>query len=103
MEKHTAHYPLATLQALIQQLGATAFTYAAAQGGYAMGLDKPEMLAVIAGLRPKNLYKSMTTYDDHAIWQDVYHAKVVVQGKTKMAYIKLTLRNGKPIVQFKEK
>ena len=46
------------------------------------------------------LYKSMTTHADHRVWQDVYHAHCP-NGKT--AYIKVTLRDGTVVIQFKEK
>jgi len=44
-------------------------------------------------------YKSMTTYADHRVWQDVYHAPCP---NGKMAYIKLTLQDGAVVIQFKE-
>ncbi len=46
------------------------------------------------------LYKSMTTHADHRVWQDVYHAPCP-NGKT--AHIKVTLRDGTVVIQFKEK
>jgi motility quorum-sensing regulator/GCU-specific mRNA interferase toxin len=42
----------------------------------------------------------MTTYADHRVWQDVYHAPTPV-GKT--AHIKITLRDSAPAIQFKER
>lgn len=65
-----------------------------------MGLTTAEMLAVIAGLSRPNFYKSMTTHADYRVWQDVYHAATPVK---KDAYIKITLRNGGPVIQVKEK
>ena len=65
-----------------------------------MGLTTSEMLDVIAGLSRGEFYKSMTTYADHRIWQDVYVAATPVE---KDAYIKVTLRDGAPVIQFKEK
>ncbi len=65
-----------------------------------MGLTSAEMLAVIATLEVRHFYKSMTTYADHRVWQDVYHAPT--PGK-KIAYIKITLRHCAPVIQFKEK
>jgi motility quorum-sensing regulator / GCU-specific mRNA interferase toxin len=100
MEKRTPHYPLARMQALVARLHAAAFTKAALDGGRAMGLTTVEMLQVIAGLGRKDFYKSMTTHADHRVWQDVYHADTPVG---RMAYIKLTLVAGRPVVQFKEK
>jgi len=37
---------------------------------------------------------------DHRVWQDVYHAATPVG---RVAYIKLTLINERPVVQFKER
>lgn len=65
-----------------------------------MGLTSTEMLSVIAALTRGDFYKSMTTYADHRVWQDVYHATTPVR---KEAYIKITLRDAAPVIQFKEK
>jgi hypothetical protein len=53
-----------------------------------------------ASLSRREFYKSMTTYADHRVWQDVYHATTPVR---KDAYIKITLRDAAPVIQFKEK
>lgn len=65
-----------------------------------MGLTTAEMLAVIATLSRREFYKSMTTYADYRVWQDVYFAVTPVR---KNAYIKVTLRDAAPVIQFKEK
>jgi len=103
MEKKTAHYPLAAIQATIDAMGVLAFTATAIRGGAEMGLTTREMLAVLAGLTRRSFYKSMTTYADNTVWQDVYHAPVDVGGIRKTAYIKVTLRENTPVIQFKEK
>ena len=90
MEKRTPHYDLAHVQADIACLGAAAFTKTALDGGRTMGLTTAEMLAVIASLSRREFYKSMTTYADHRVWQDVYHAATPIR---KDAYIKITLRD----------
>lgn len=100
MEKLRPHYDLATIKALVARLGATAFTKTAMDGGRAMGLTSSEMLAVIAGMERADFYKSMTTLHDHKVWQDVYHVMTPVQ---KIAYIKVTMRDSAPVIQFKEK
>jgi motility quorum-sensing regulator / GCU-specific mRNA interferase toxin len=64
-----------------------------------MGLTRQEMLTIVASLTRRMFYKSMTTYVDHRIWQDVYHAPASAR---KTAYIKITLRDRKPVIQFKE-
>jgi motility quorum-sensing regulator/GCU-specific mRNA interferase toxin len=100
VEKRTPHYDLALLQGQVARLGTAAFTKTALDGGRQLGLTTVEMLTVVAGLSRRDFYKSMTTHSDHRIWQDVYHADTPVK---KQAYIKLTLRDGAPVIQFKEK
>ena len=58
------------------------------------------MLAVVASLSRRDFYKSMTSFADHRVWQDVYHAATPVR---KEAYIKITLRDAAPVIQFKER
>lgn len=100
MEKRTPHYDLARVQADVVRLGVAAFTKAALDGGRTLGLTTAEMLEVIAGLKRRDFYKSMTTHADHRVWQDVYHAATPVR---RDAYIKITLRDSAPVIQFKEK
>jgi motility quorum-sensing regulator / GCU-specific mRNA interferase toxin len=100
VEKRTPHYDLARIQIEVARLGAAAFTKAALDGGRTMGLTTGEMLAVMAALTRRNFYKAMTTYADHRIWQDVYHAVTPIH---KEAYIKVTMRDLALVIQFKEK
>jgi motility quorum-sensing regulator / GCU-specific mRNA interferase toxin len=100
VEKRKPHYDLARIQTGVARLGAAAFTKIALDGGRRMGLTSAEMLAVIASLTRHDFYKSMTTFADHRVWQDVYHAATPVR---KDAYIKITLRDAAPVIQFKEK
>jgi motility quorum-sensing regulator / GCU-specific mRNA interferase toxin len=100
MEKRTPHYDLAVVKMEVARSGAAAFTKTALDGGRALGLTSGEMLGVIASLTWRDFYKSMTTFADHRVWQDVYHALTPVD---KDAYIKITLRGGAPVIQFKEK
>jgi motility quorum-sensing regulator/GCU-specific mRNA interferase toxin len=67
-----------------------------------MGLDEAAMLSVVLSMAPRMFYKSMTTLNDHHIWQDVYHVPAPA-GKT--AYIKVTGYTDEraPVIQFKEK
>jgi motility quorum-sensing regulator / GCU-specific mRNA interferase toxin len=100
VEKRAPHYDLKDIQAAVVRLGAAAFTKTALDGGRTMGLTTREMLTVIASLTRRNFYKSMTAIADHRVWQDVYYATTPVR---KDAYIKITLRELAPVIQFKEK
>jgi len=101
MEKKKPHYSLLEIQRVVEARGVNAFTATALTGAAALGLSNAQAVTVVLDLKQKNLYKSMTTYLDHTIWQDVYHSTL----KTGLvAYIKVTLReNGTVVIQFKEK
>ena len=64
-----------------------------------LGFDVQGMLAVVRELSPSDFYKSMTTYLDHTVWQDVYRPHTAVG----QVYLKLTLLEDVLIVSFKEK
>jgi motility quorum-sensing regulator/GCU-specific mRNA interferase toxin len=100
VEKLAPHYDLETIKRQVTRLGPAAFTKTALDGGREMGLTSSEMLAVIAALTRRNFYKSMTTYADHRIWQDVYHSPTLAG---REAYIKVTMRDSAPVIQFKER
>jgi motility quorum-sensing regulator/GCU-specific mRNA interferase toxin len=101
MEKKKPHYLLSEVQRVVEQRGVNAFTATALTGAAALGLSSEQAVAVVLGLKQKDLYKSMTTNADHKIWQDVYHASLK---SGLVAYIKVTLReNGSVVIQFKER
>jgi motility quorum-sensing regulator/GCU-specific mRNA interferase toxin len=75
-------------------------TTSAFSGARELGInDLAGMCAVVMSLTTADFYKSMTTYADHRIWQDVYHAKI---SEGKVAYLKLTVIDDVVIVSFKE-
>ncbi|MCP1621427.1 type II toxin-antitoxin system MqsR family toxin [Pseudomonas nitroreducens] len=99
MEKRTPHHKLPLIRLAIAGRRYR-FTRVALEGALELGLESTEqVLAVITGLTSADFYKSMTTYADHSIWQDVYHPWVNGQ----RAYVKLTLQGDLLIVSFKEK
>lgn len=101
MEKNTPHYDLSVVKAEVLRLGAKAFTGAAREGGRRLDLSLSQMQRIVCALERRMLHKSMTTYADHRIWQDVYHIKTY----GLEIYIKVTYRpgGGPPIISFKEK
>ncbi len=100
MEKQTPHYNLAVVKARVLRDGIFTFTASARRGAAAMGLSETDAVGLVLGLRRNQCFKSMTTFADHTIWQDVYHA-LCPNGRT--AYVKLTLQDGALVIQFKEK
>lgn len=98
MEKRAPHYPLAGIQRAVDDRRYR-FTRVALEGGAALGFDVVGMLSVIRGLSSSDFYKSMTTYADHTLWQDVYRPHTPLG----QVYLKLTLLEDVLIVSFKEK
>nr|CAA71791.1 hypothetical protein [Cupriavidus necator]CAD61109.1 hypothetical protein [Cupriavidus oxalaticus] len=97
MEKGTPHCKLLVIRALMDA-GRIRATFSALSGGAALGLDFDGMVGVVKALTPQDFYKSMTTHEDHRVWQDVYRPMTVV-GEV---YMKLTVIDDVLIVSFKE-
>jgi motility quorum-sensing regulator/GCU-specific mRNA interferase toxin len=74
---------------------ANAFNGASELGIYTLS----GMCDVVLSLTMANFDKSMTTYADHRIWQDVYK---VVNPSGSDIYLKLTIIEDVLIVSFKE-
>lgn len=101
MEKQRPHYDLPTIQADVARLGVSAFTKSAMDGGRALGLNTTDMLQVVSELRRSDFFKSMTTYANHAVWQDVYYPRLSVGVEL---YVKVTQRpEGPPVISFKRR
>ena len=98
MEKRTPHYSLLEIQVRVRELGGNAFTASALCGIEEMGLALSQALEVIAALERRAFLKSMTTYTDHKIWQDVYHGKWKEIG----LYIKFQRAGDYFVISFKE-
>ncbi|WP_248448190.1 type II toxin-antitoxin system MqsR family toxin [Sinorhizobium meliloti] len=48
-------------------------TSTALRDAAALGFDRAGVVETIAGIERRMFYKSMTTFADHRVWQDVYH------------------------------
>lgn len=97
MEKSSPHFRLPTVRWLVQS-GQVRTTFTALRDARALGLDEAGMFAMVEALTPKDFHKSMTTYADHRLWQDVYRP-MTEMGRI---YIKLTVAEGLLVVSFKE-
>jgi motility quorum-sensing regulator/GCU-specific mRNA interferase toxin len=97
MEKPTPHCKLTEVKAFVEA-GKVRATHSARLGASALGLDLTEMLAVVMALTTADFYKSMTTYGDHTVWQDVYRPST----QAGDVYLKLTVIDDVLIVSFKE-
>ena len=73
MEKRRPHYRLADIKAQFgdpDHLGH--LTVSARNGARALGFSDEDIVEAIQGLTSQDLHKSMTSYHDHTLWQDVY-------------------------------
>ncbi len=100
MEKRSPHYKLNTIKDTFQKVSQLHLSRTARRNTVELCLELEEVVFVIQSLTQSNFYKSMTTYANHKIWQDVYHFEY----KDIPLYIKFTVDNeGYLIVSFKEK
>ncbi|WP_027389436.1 type II toxin-antitoxin system MqsR family toxin [Chrysiogenes arsenatis] len=97
MEKQSPHYCLTKVKSLITARKVRT-THSARMGAVELGLDFEAMLSVIASLKMTDFYKSMTSYSDHTVWQDVYRPKTFAGD----IYLKLTVVEDVLIISFKE-
>jgi motility quorum-sensing regulator/GCU-specific mRNA interferase toxin len=97
VEKRTPHCKLAVVKALVAA-GKVRSTVSALVGGAALGFDFAGIVSIVEALTPRDFYKSMTTYADHRIWQDVYRPATLAGD----VYLKLTVIDDVLIVSFKE-
>lgn len=97
MEKNTPHHKLEVVQALVTA-GKVHTTRSARTGASELGLTFSDMLNIVTALTSRDFYKSMTTYADHTLWQDVYRPATQVGD----VYLKLTVVDDLLIVSFKE-
>ena len=51
-----------------------------------IGYERTDIAAVVERLKPRNFIKSMTSYNDHRQWQDVY----IIEDRGKSIYLKFT-------------
>ena len=65
-----------------------------------LGLTLEDVVQVVQSMKRSNFYKSMTSYADPRVWQDVYH----VPWDGLVLYAKLTVDElGRLILSMKEK
>ena len=101
MEKRKPTYDTESIKAAFsapQSLGATR---TASRDAVALGFGRQEIVDAIQSMDRRHFVRSMTSYADHTIWQDVYH--VPFGGLT--IYMKFTAdrMTGFRLLSFKEK
>ena len=100
MEKRRPTYDLKAVQTALNGVDRLAITVSAFRDALAMGFDRTEIVDVIQSLTHAMFYKSMTTYGDHRVWQDVYHA--TVDGLVLYVKIQADVVTAFRVMSFKE-
>ncbi len=85
-EKRQPTYDLEAFKATFSSVERLAVTGTALRSAAALGFGRAEIVETIQGMQREHFYKSMTSYADHRLWQDVYH----VPSSVGVLYIKFT-------------
>lgn len=90
MERKSRTYDLDSLKQIFLDVKGLSgrVTNSAFKGAQELGFSRQVIIEVIQSLEPKDFYKSMTSYADHKVWQDVYYA----QYEAKEIYLKFTIK-----------
>jgi motility quorum-sensing regulator / GCU-specific mRNA interferase toxin len=76
MEKRRPSYDLARAQVVLGSVSTLAITTSALRDAVDLGFERSLIVEVIKGVDRSMFVKSMTTFADHRVWQDVYHVPV---------------------------
>lgn len=100
-EKRKPTFDLDAFRAAFATVDRLNATTTALRGAAALGFGRSEVVATLQTIRRGHFYKSMTSYADHRVWQDVYH----VPSSVGTIYVKFTadLLTEFLLLSFKEK
>ena len=72
-EKRKPTYKQTAFKAAFDDVDKLHLTGTAVKSAAAIGFGRAEIVATIQTMQRAHFYKSMTSYGDHRVWQDVYH------------------------------
>ena len=100
IEKRKPHYRLSDIKAAFADPAKLNRSFASKQGADTLGMNDEALVATIQALTIADFDKSMTSYSNQKVWQDVYKPTV---GETAL-YVKFTLDSMKTLflISFKE-
>jgi len=101
MDKKKPTYDLEAFKQAFSTIESLNMTFTAANDAANLGFDRAGVVAFLQAMQSAHFYKSMTSYADHTVWQDVYH----VLSAAGVLYIKFTADTVTlfKILSFKEK
>ncbi|MEK4032380.1 type II toxin-antitoxin system MqsR family toxin [Methylocystis sp. IM3] len=101
MEKRRPTYDLEAIKQAIGSVDRLAITTSALRDASALGFDRVAIVETIHSVDRGMFVKSMTTFADHRLWQDVYH--VPVRGLLLYVKFQADVLTEFTVVSFKEK
>jgi motility quorum-sensing regulator/GCU-specific mRNA interferase toxin len=101
MEKRRPTYDLEAIKQAIGSVDRLAITTSALRDASALGFDRGAIVETIHGVDRRMFVKSMTTFADHRLWQDVYH--VPMRGLLLYVKFQADVLTEFTVVSFKEK
>jgi motility quorum-sensing regulator/GCU-specific mRNA interferase toxin len=100
MEKRNSTYDLETIKLSFCTVAKLRVTATALRDARLIGFSREDIMKAIQGIKRSDFLKSMTTYADHRIWQDVYNTSY----NGYFLYVKFQIdEEGHFEVSFKEK
>jgi motility quorum-sensing regulator/GCU-specific mRNA interferase toxin len=101
MEKRRPTYDLEAIKTALGSADTLAITSSALHDAIALGFDRVGVVETIGKIERRMFYKSMTTFADHRVWQDVYH--VPARGMTLYVKFQADVVTEFTVMSFKEK
>lgn len=85
-EKRKPTYDIEAVKAVFSTVDKLSVTGTALKGAASLGFGRSDIVATIQTIERRHFYKSMTSFADHRVWQDVYH----VPSEQGVLYVKFT-------------
>lgn len=85
-EKRKPTYDIEAVKAVFSTVEKLNVTGSALRGAASLGFGRSEIVAAIQTIERRHFFKSMTSFDNHQVWQDVYH----VPSHQGVLYVKFT-------------
>ena len=101
VEKRRPTYDLEFIKRAIGTVETLAITTSAMRDAVSLGFDRGGIVETILSIEPRMFYKSMTTFADRRVWQDVYHARA--RGLTLYVKFQADVVTTFTVMAFKEK
>jgi len=86
-EKRKPTYDLDALKSSFREAKTLTAARSAISSAAALGCGRAEVVSVIQTIKPRDFQKSMTSYGNHRVWQDMYY----VPSEMRELYVKFTV------------